>query len=192
MNAIPRPPLHLNSLLPALLAALILPTLFVHPDPICDSNMIKCEFDTCYDKRHNSDWIPDAFSCPPKAIWVWLAVGGHLDALLFSLVRGRILRRIDCGNRPLIIWLLEMFFVFNLILLDIAASLQAVWGFPGLYVLPKVYKVRYIVMFILNVAGLWDNWVNLGSATDARELCRKAEDQERDKEGMAKEMQECD
>ncbi|KIJ29004.1 hypothetical protein M422DRAFT_269697 [Sphaerobolus stellatus SS14] len=33
-------PWYLNWLLPALLAALIIPTIFVFPDPICDSNML--------------------------------------------------------------------------------------------------------------------------------------------------------
>ncbi|KIJ33463.1 hypothetical protein M422DRAFT_264568 [Sphaerobolus stellatus SS14] len=146
-------PWYLNWLLPALLAALIIPTIFVFPDPICDSNML--------------DYI---FSCPPKAVWVWFAVVGHLDAILYTLVRDRVWRIIDGGDSRTPIRLLDSFFFFNGIILTVAATLQAVGGFPDISVLPKGYNIRYIIVFILNIVAWWNNCVGLKSTTDAMVL----------------------
>ncbi|KIJ33468.1 hypothetical protein M422DRAFT_264573 [Sphaerobolus stellatus SS14] len=166
-------PWYLNWLLPALLAALIIPTIFIFPDPICDSIM-----------------IDHAFSCPPKAVWVWFAVVGHLDTILYTLVRDRVWRIIDGGDSRTPIWLLDSFFFLNIMILPMAATLQAVGGFPGISVLPKGYKVRYIIVFILNIVTCWNNCVGIVSTTDAMKRCTKAQDQERDTGGVAREMQE--
>ncbi|KIJ23496.1 hypothetical protein M422DRAFT_275904 [Sphaerobolus stellatus SS14] len=166
-------PWYLNWLLPALLAALIIPTLFVFPEPICVSNML--------------DYV---FSCPPKAVWVWFAVVGHLNALLYSLVRDGIWRIIDRGDPQTPIWLLDLFFFLNLMILADAAILQAVGGFPDISVLPKEYKVRYIIVFILNIVACWNNCVGYMSTTDAMKRSTKAQDQKRDTGGVAREMQE--
>ncbi|KIJ52162.1 hypothetical protein M422DRAFT_243760 [Sphaerobolus stellatus SS14] len=99
-------------------------------------------------------------------------------------VRGRL----ALGNQQGSVWLLEPFLFLNSSLPISAFIPQA--EFPDLSHLPKLYKERYIVMFVLNAVACVDILADLLVVVCLK--WQKARDQETKTGDMVKVVENCD
>ncbi|KIJ52081.1 hypothetical protein M422DRAFT_243668 [Sphaerobolus stellatus SS14] len=127
------------------------------------------------------------FSCSLKAIWVWDCSSCSSELYIVFNFRERVRRRLALGNQKGPVWLLEPFLFLNSFLISAFIS-QA--GLSDLSLLPKLYKERYIVMFILNAVACVDIPADLLVVVCLK--WQKARDQEKKTGDMAKEVENCD